>query len=486
VSGNLFVHVSTGSHLQDLHDVNIETSLANRDTLEYDNVLGYWKNRADITQYTLEKTGFVDPAGLGVAYNSTAKTITITHATGIIYLYRNKKISLGTSYTTTAHPSTLDKKYFLYFDDVGAEHWQDTFPGFDNGAYAAQVNYFTLYKFALREVHGLMDWQVWEWLHRNQGTYKLSGGAVTGIVIDSSTSLNNLRPAVAETVIVDEDFSSTLPQLADDSTYMRVHFDTGAAVFTSDSNIFPQDATNMQYNQNPITGTALTSMPTNNRWVNVYGCAVPVTSDAESQAYRYLWFTGQVQHSSLAAAQAESFNSLYTGDLTSTILPEIVPIVQITFKRTNSASATYNVQADVAPVAITGTRSSLFSVSGAVPTSHAGLLDRSLSDQHPASAITNTPSGNLAATDIQAAVNELQSDIDTRIKKVSTTWATADGVSKAFTHSLNSLDIKVEVYDIASGETIFIDTIIRTSADIVTLSASQAPPAGSWKVVVFG
>lgn len=36
------------------------------------------------------------------------------------------------------------------------------------------------------------------------------------------------------------------------------------------------------------------------------------------------------------------------------------------------------------------------------------------SDAHDASAISNIPSGNLAATDIQGAVNELQSDIDTR------------------------------------------------------------------------
>ena len=36
------------------------------------------------------------------------------------------------------------------------------------------------------------------------------------------------------------------------------------------------------------------------------------------------------------------------------------------------------------------------------------------SGAHAASAISNTPSGNLSATDLQAAVNELQSDIDTR------------------------------------------------------------------------
>jgi hypothetical protein len=35
-------------------------------------------------------------------------------------------------------------------------------------------------------------------------------------------------------------------------------------------------------------------------------------------------------------------------------------------------------------------------------------------DAHDASAISNAPSGNLAATDVQAALNELQSDVDTR------------------------------------------------------------------------
>jgi hypothetical protein len=406
-SGNIFVSTHTGSHLQDLHDVNIETSLADRDTLEYDSLLGYWKNRADITQYTNEKTGFVDPGGLTVTYDSGTRKITITHATEIIYLMKNKRISLGASYVTGAHDSTLDKKYFLYFDGSGNDNWSDTFPGFDNGAYAAQVNYYTAYKFGIREPHGLMDWQTWEWLHRNMGTYKKSGAAVTGITIDSSTSLDNLRPAVSEAVVVDEDLPSTLPALADNSTYMRVHFAAGVAVFTSDVNIFPQNGTDMQYNANPISGTALAAMSAINRWVNIYGAAVPVTADAESQAYRFLWFTGQVQHTTLAAAQAESFNALYTGDLAATILPELVPFAQITFKKTTSASGTYNVQVDVTPVAITGTRSSLVSVSGAVPTSHAGLLDRSLADQHPASAITNTPTGYLSATDVQAAIDAI-------------------------------------------------------------------------------
>lgn len=54
------------------------------------------------------------------------------------------------------------------------------------------------------------------------------------------------------------------------------------------------------------------------------------------------------------------------------------------------------------------------------------------SDAHDASAISNVPAGNLAATDVQAALNELQSDIDTRaldadvIKKDGSVDFTAD------------------------------------------------------------
>lgn len=46
-------------------------------------------------------------------------------------------------------------------------------------------------------------------------------------------------------------------------------------------------------------------------------------------------------------------------------------------------------------------------------------------DAHDASAISNVPSGNLAATDLQGAVNELQTDIDTRLLKAGDTMSGA-------------------------------------------------------------
>jgi len=58
--------------------------------------------------------------------------------------------------------------------------------------------------------------------------------------------------------------------------------------------------------------------------------------------------------------------------------------------------------------------------------SHGSLTDRSSANSHPATAITNTPSGNLAATEVQAALNELQSDVDSRAP--SSTAVTLAGV----------------------------------------------------------
>lgn len=57
------------------------------------------------------------------------------------------------------------------------------------------------------------------------------------------------------------------------------------------------------------------------------------------------------------------------------------------------------------------------------------LVDHEINDlvAHPAVRVSNSPSGNLAATDVQAALNELQSDIDSRI--LSSEKGAASGVA---------------------------------------------------------
>lgn len=65
------------------------------------------------------------------------------------------------------------------------------------------------------------------------------------------------------------------------------------------------------------------------------------------------------------------------------------------------------------------------------------------------------------------------------------TWVTADTATKAITHSLGSTDVLVQVYDVATGDSIEIDSVTRTNANTVTVTASQAPPAGNWKVLIM-
>jgi len=64
------------------------------------------------------------------------------------------------------------------------------------------------------------------------------------------------------------------------------------------------------------------------------------------------------------------------------------------------------------------------------------------------------------------------------------TWLNATGVTKVINHALNSTDVIVQIFDIATGETITIDTIERTDADNVTVTASEAPGV-SWRVLIL-
>lgn len=63
-------------------------------------------------------------------------------------------------------------------------------------------------------------------------------------------------------------------------------------------------------------------------------------------------------------------------------------------------------------------------------------------------------------------------------------WITADGTTKTITHSLGTRDIRVEVYDKTDGQTILPDTVTRTSTSAVELTASEAPGAAGWRVLI--
>lgn len=64
------------------------------------------------------------------------------------------------------------------------------------------------------------------------------------------------------------------------------------------------------------------------------------------------------------------------------------------------------------------------------------------------------------------------------------TWDNEE-TSIVIEHNLGSLDVMVQLYDVASKDTIMIDQIYRVDTNSIELLASEAPPAGTgWRVLV--
>lgn len=62
-------------------------------------------------------------------------------------------------------------------------------------------------------------------------------------------------------------------------------------------------------------------------------------------------------------------------------------------------------------------------------------------------------------------------------------WAAASGTSKTVTHNFNSTDVAVTVIDLSDNQIIGVDSI-NVDFNSVSLSASEAPSASGWRVIV--
>lgn len=102
-------------------------------------------------------------------------------------------------------------------------------------------------------------------------------------------------------------------------------------------------------------------------------------------------------------------------------------------------------------------------------------------DAHDASAISNVPSGNLAATDVQGALNELQSDVDGRISSSLTSAkiivGNASNVAAAVSMSGDA--------SISNAGAVSIPTLVGDSGSGGTKGLVPAPAAGDAAALKF-
>jgi hypothetical protein len=265
---------------------------------------------ADITS---DPTGFSDPSAVIINYDSTTQKVTLT-GTWVAYWKGQVITALTNGWVSEAHPNTTGHIYRLVYDGSNFSWLTDINWSF-NQFQIASVDYGATNKYAIRECHGLLPWQAHEIFHDTIGTYRESGGTLDPASYAlSSTTVTDRRPNVVQTVIHDEDILTTLPTLTS-KLYTKVYLTgTGTLNYTVETaEIIPLSTNQPYYNQ--YTGGAWQqTLMTLNTYTCVWLVSIPVTSDAGSQKYRYLWIQGQ-SAGTLAAMQSLQPSDVSIGTL---------------------------------------------------------------------------------------------------------------------------------------------------------------------------
>lgn len=349
--------------------------------------------------------GFVFPYEVSLSYNKTNRTITVTPsgATFDVWINGVKYTKTGAQ-TSTAH-TNASGSYFLYYNASGNFEWSTDPWDFKNVSPVAYVFYSTTAAdgIALFELHTYKRNPEWhESQHFAIGTFVRSGLDASGYVLNSSTSNADITYQISSGIVVDEDIEYTAATLADGGPYTIISR-TGASEFTWTTAAtvpFLSGATYIQYNQLSGGNYALTQLATGD-YVNYYLFATTAI-DAEK---RFFIIPGQAVHATLSSAQAESVASLA---LASFALPESVAVWKFTYQANASYTSTTGRVRLVEVNRITNTRGTLNVA--ITTTTHNLLTGRDAADAHPATAVSFTPTGNLASTTVAAALAELDSE----------------------------------------------------------------------------
>lgn len=240
---------------------------------------------------TQEPTGFDRSDLVEISYDSTTRKITLSGAGWKAY-YKGTEIPILTNgYVSAAHDDIIDNTFFLYHNGTSIQWMQNGFPGFNN-ILIAVVKYRTDAKFGMRECHGLQQWQSHQTDHLNIGTYRESGGDVTGITLLSNTALER-RPDISACTIWDEDCPTINSSLI--SKLYTQRFISSANTINylfAQGDIVSLSGNNPYYNQNSNGTYVQTLMPANSM-MTIWVYELPVTKDSDSQRVRRSFIQGQ-------------------------------------------------------------------------------------------------------------------------------------------------------------------------------------------------
>lgn len=324
-------------------------------------------------------SGWADGKNIDVSYDSVNRTVTLSHASGFLRGYwKGRSVTIPSPWTSAPHAVGFGS-YFLYSTDGSNITWSLT-PWNFRHLHVAYVRYTATIKAGIREPHGLMDPDIHESLHVNVGAWIKSGGTLTvgTYAVGAPESDANNTPGVDSVVVSDEDSESTLAALPQ-GNYTRVYVDNAGAGVYALGSAFPFSHTPGGFINYYVNGVE--TQGSQNNYYCIYGIAVPVTSDATSQAYRWLWMQAQKVYSTIDLARAESISSLALGDLL-TIFPECAPRIKLIYRASAAYVTTGKVRLEefsyitkTLNISSAGTTTSSWSTLSDIPTSIKALAD---------------------------------------------------------------------------------------------------------------
>lgn len=264
----------------------------------------------DGSAITKEFTGFADNGLITVTYNATTRTVTLTGT--INGYFRGEKVSvLVNGWVSTAH-GTTNQGYWLYYDGTSFV-WSTTEPDYSN-LLIAFVFYGASQQYCIKQTYGFMPYVVQEILHRIIGTYRQSGGDLSGYTLASTTAAKR-RIAVAATYLMNEDCKVTLPAKTAASFVQFRLTGTGQSLLTTGAADIVALNGNVPYYNSYVSSAWGQTAFTSNAYGALFLVAVPVASDAGSQAYRYIWIQPQTISTTLTTIDALTPQNVNLGDL---------------------------------------------------------------------------------------------------------------------------------------------------------------------------